>query len=195
MCRHIKNFTTFSKSATAIKEHAAQKDFIALSNSRLYDVWVYFDRKKQLVTLCSYILEHSDLRFPLRRNCKCCSWVCSLRHWKAKTQTRKKIKTCIEAAHICFGCVVTFKRPHFSAFVIATNRFKTLSWKVKTVSCNSILLKVCSCHNTQYYSVSVFSLSGWFILHHYTSKIFPVSPCSVSLFPLSTLTFWKQYWA
>lgn len=44
-CRHIKNVTTFLKSATAIKEHAAQKDLIAVSNCHLYDVWVYFDKK------------------------------------------------------------------------------------------------------------------------------------------------------
>lgn len=37
-CRHIKNFTAFSKSATAIKEHAAQKDLTVLSNSHLYGI-------------------------------------------------------------------------------------------------------------------------------------------------------------
>lgn len=88
--------------------------------------------KIQLVTLCSYILEHSGLMFPLR-SCKYCSWVCSRRHRKAKKQSRNKIKKYRFSSDLkCFGCMVTFKRMYFSAFVIARNRLKILSWKVKT---------------------------------------------------------------
>lgn len=55
-CQHIKNFTTFLKSATAIKEHAAQKDLIVQIRSCLILIYMMFEptltEKKQLVTPC-----------------------------------------------------------------------------------------------------------------------------------------------